>query len=64
LADQWRDYFYCSSIQTEVLVTKGERKVNARRSANKNGDDNVISNGSIVAVNNGQCMVLLMEEKS
>jgi membrane protease subunit (stomatin/prohibitin family) len=59
LADQWLEYIYCESISPEILVTKGAKKYNSRRSANKKGDDNVISNGSIVAVNEGQFMIIV-----
>ncbi len=52
LSDQWRDYFYCESLSTEVLLTKARKKQGK-------GNDNIISNGSIVAVNEGQCMILV-----
>ncbi len=58
LADQWREYFYCDSMSPDVLVVKGEKKIGSR-SSNKKGDDNVISNGSIIAVNEGQCMLIV-----
>lgn len=58
LADQWREYFYCSSLETDVLVRKGEKR-KAKRSFNTKGSDNLISNGSIVAVNEGQCMIIV-----
>lgn len=59
LADQWLEYIYCESIPQDILVTKGVKKFNERRSANKKGDDNVISNGSLVAVNEGQFMIIV-----
>ncbi len=52
LSDQWRDYFYCESLGSEVLLTKARKKQGK-------GNDNIISNGSIVAVNEGQCMILV-----
>lgn len=58
LADQWRDFFYCEALDQEALVTKGEKRVGGRSSNNK-GEDNIISNGSIVAVANGQCMMIV-----
>ena len=58
LADQWRDYFYCDAMPTDVLVAKAQKRVGSR-SANKKGDDNVISNGSIIAVNEGQFMMIV-----
>ncbi len=62
LADQWRDYFYCESMDTSVLVTKGYKRV-TKRSSNTKGDENIISNGSIIAVNEGQCMMIVDQGK-
>ena len=58
LADQWREFFYCESMPENVLVTKGSKRVSGK-SSNTEGSDNVISNGSIVAVNEGQCMMIV-----
>ena len=54
LADQWREYFYCEGMSQDVLVKKG-----VRRNANNKGHDNIISNGAIIAVNEGQCMMIV-----
>lgn len=62
LADQWKDYFYCESMEADVLVCKGEKRVSGR-SSNKRGNDNIITNGSIVAVNEGQCMMIVEQGK-
>lgn len=62
LADSWRDYFYCESLDTEVLVTKGAKRA-GKRSSNKHGEENIISNGSIIAVNDGQCMIIVEQGK-
>ena len=62
LADQWRDYFYCDSLDADVLVQKGEKRVGGR-SSNKKGTDDVISNGSIINVNDGQCMIIVESGK-
>jgi len=58
LADQWRDYFYCESMPENVLVTKGVKRTSGR-SSNTRGEDNIISNGAIIAVNEGQCMMIV-----
>ncbi len=62
LADQWREYFYCEALDANTLVTKGVHRT-GKRSSNTKGSDNVISNGSIVAVNEGQCMIIVDQGK-
>lgn len=62
LADSWRDYFYCESLDADVLVAKGEKRAGSR-SSNKKGTDNIISNGSIINVNDGQCMIIVESGK-
>ena len=62
LADQWRDYFYCESMDADTLVVKGEKRTGGR-SSNKRGTDDVISNGSIINVNDGQCMIIVESGK-
>ena len=49
MADQWKEYFYCEAIPSDVLVGKGQKKVTGR-SSNKRGDNNIITNGSLLAV--------------
>lgn len=62
LADQWREYFYCESMEANVLVQKGAKRT-SKRSSNTKGDSNIISNGSIIAVNEGQCMIIVEQGK-
>ncbi len=57
LGDQWKDFIYCDSMPADILVAKGHRRTGSG-SSNK-GDDNIISNGSGIAVNNGQCMIIV-----
>lgn len=61
LEDQWREYFYCDSLSSDVLVEKGVKRT-SKRGSNK-GNDNIISNGSIIAINEGQCMMIVEQGK-
>ncbi|MFJ7367934.1 SPFH domain-containing protein [Lysinibacillus sp. NPDC098008] len=61
LEDQWREYFYCEALSADVLVTKGIKRT-SKRGSNK-GNDNIISNGSIIAINEGQCMMIVEQGK-
>ena len=62
LADQWKEYFYCEAIPADVLVTKGIKRTGGR-SSNTRGSDNIISNGSVIAVADGQCMIIVEQGK-
>ncbi|MGN1133262.1 MAG: SPFH domain-containing protein [Oscillospiraceae bacterium] len=62
LADQWKEFFYCDAMDKEVLVTKGQKRTSSH-SSNKRGNDNIISNGSGIAVADGQCMIIVEQGK-
>ena len=62
LADQWREFFYCDALDQDVLVVKGEKRISGR-SSNTKGNDNIISNGSGIAVADGQCMIIVEQGK-
>lgn len=58
LADQWKEYFYCDSLPAEVLAVQGEKR-RSGRSSNRRGGDNIITDGSVLAVANGQCALIV-----
>ena len=62
LADQWKEFFYCDALPVDTLVTKGQKRITSR-SSNTKGNDNIISNGSGIAVADGQCMIIVEQGK-
>ena len=62
LADQWKEFFYCDSLGADVLCKRGQKKVSGR-SSNTKGDESIISNGSIISVADGQCMMIVEQGK-
>lgn len=62
LADQWKEYFYCEAIPETILAVKGQKRVSGR-SSNTRGSDNIISNGSVIAVADGQAMMIVDQGK-
>ena len=62
LADQWKEYFYCNSLPENVLAVKGQKRTSGRSSNNK-ASDNIITDGSVLAVADGQCMIIVEQGK-
>lgn len=62
LADQWKEYFYCEAIPADVIMVKGVKRASGR-SSNKKGSDNIITKGSVIAVADGQCMIIVDQGK-
>ncbi|MGM9974899.1 MAG: SPFH domain-containing protein [Clostridiaceae bacterium] len=62
LADQWKEFFYCNALDSDILVAKGEKRVSGR-SSNTRGNDNIISRDSVIAVADGQCMIIVEQGK-
>lgn len=62
MADQWKEFFYCDAIDKDIMVVKGMKRVSGR-SSNTKGSDNIISNGSGIAVADGQCMIIVEQGK-
>lgn len=62
LADQWKEFFYCDSLSSNTLIVRGQKRIGSR-SSNTKGNDNIISNGSGIAVADGQCMIIVEQGK-
>lgn len=54
-ADQWKECFYCGSMEGGLLQTRGVRMESAR-SVNR-GSSDVITDGSLIIVADGQCAI-------
>ena len=64
LGDQWKEFIYCESMKPNVLVAKGMKRTSSQgRSSNTSAEDNIISNGSTIAINDGQCMIIVENGK-
>ena len=59
---QWKEFFYCDAIPSDILVVKGNKK-NTGYSSAARLNDNVISDGSVIAVADGQCMMITEQGK-
>ena len=62
MADQWKEFFICESLDADVLAVKGQKRIGSR-SANKKGSDNLIISGSGIAVADGQCALIVEQGK-
>ncbi len=62
MADQWKEFFYCDALDNDTLMVRGKKRTD-KRSSNTKGHDNVITNGSGIAVADGQCMMIVDQGK-
>ena len=65
MADQWREYFTCDSLDGNVLVAKGQFKTKKRGlfGARNKATEDIISNGSVISVNEGQVALIVSDGK-
>lgn len=64
MADQWKEFLYCDSLDKDTLAAKGQKRTSSRgRSSNTSGEDNIITKGAVIVVNEGQCMMIVEQGK-
>ena len=63
MEDIWKELFVCDALPMEVLMARGYKRI-SNRSANTGGDGNVITNGSVILVADGQCALVVSGGKA
>ena len=63
LADQWKEYFYCEAMPSDVLVRRGQKRAQGRFPGRRASSGSVITDGSAIAVADGQCMMIVEQGK-
>ncbi len=65
MADQWREYFSCDAMDNRTLVAKGQMKTKKRGlfGARNKASEDIISNGSVISVNEGQVALIVSDGK-
>ena len=65
LADQWKEFFYCDSMAGNVLLQKGQKRTGQTRagSSNTKASEDIITKDSVIAVNEGQAMLVVEQGK-
>ena len=63
LESQWKEYFYCDAMPESVLATRALKKTRGVFGGFRVEDENVISQGSVLCVADGQCMLIVDQGK-
>ena len=62
MSEQWKDFYYCNSLENNILAARSRKNI-SKRSSNKKSPENIISNGSLISVADGQCMMIVEQGK-
>ncbi len=60
--EMWREFFYCDNMPDDTLLLRAEKRV-SKYSTNTRKDDNMLTNGSILSVADGQCVLVVKQGK-
>ena len=63
MAGQWKEYLYVDALPESVLAARAMKKTKGRFGGSRTEDDNVITDGSVIAVADGQCMMIVDQGK-
>lgn len=61
-ADSWKEVYLCEALPQDVLLRRGKKRI-AEDSANTKGDEEYISDGSIIVVPDGVCALVVENGK-
>ena len=62
LEEQWKEFFYCDALDDNTLLVRGFKHI-GKNSANRRRDDDVLTNGSLLCVADGQCVLVVRQGK-
>jgi membrane protease subunit (stomatin/prohibitin family) len=62
LEEQWKEYFRCDALRDDTLLVRARKQI-GNRSANTRKDDDVLTNGSVISVADGQCVLIVKQGK-
>ena len=62
MEEQWKEFFYCDALNDETLLVRGFKHI-GKYSANQRRDDDVLTNGSLLSVADGQCVLVVRQGK-
>ena len=56
--DQWKEVFYCDAMPQSEMLVRGHKRTGPN-SGNTGGNEDVITEGSLIIVNEGQCAIVV-----
>lgn len=60
LGDTWKEAIHCESMSNDIILRGGTKMhAGSNRSSNTKGSDNLISNGSVIMVEENMCMLTI-----
>lgn len=62
MQEQWKEIFWCDSLNDNTLLVRAHKQTGAR-SANTRQDDDVLTNGSVLCVADGQSVLVVKQGK-